>query len=149
MKGQIVSQPQEDGIAIKFDERTAMTTGQITEMYPERRDSGMLTFPCFCTNARFEHGMSGGPILDEHGSVCGVVCSCLPPGDGSPEYTSFGSLLWLALGTSIEVIPREGANPEMMSVYDLIQKGYILTDETIDNIKVVSEANGKKTVYVK
>jgi len=149
MKADIVSQTQENGTVIKYYERTALTTGQITEVYPGRRDCGMLSFPCFCTDARFEHGMSGGPILDEHGSVCGVICSCLPPGDDSPGYTSYGSLLWPTLGTSIEVIPYEGANPEMMSVYDLIHKGYILTDETIANIKVVSEANGKKTVYVK
>jgi Trypsin-like peptidase domain len=124
MRGDILSQTQENGTVLKYDERTALTTGQITEIYPERRDNGMLTFPCFCTNARFEHGMSGGPILNEHGSVCGVICSCLPPGDDSPGYTSYGSLLWLALGTSIEVIPCEGAQPEMMSIYDLIQRGY-------------------------
>jgi len=43
--------------------------------FPERRDSSMLTFPCFEVYAGFAPGMSGGLIIDEDGALYGLVCA--------------------------------------------------------------------------
>lgn len=37
--------------------------GQVGQIFTERRDSSMLTFPCFEVYARFAAGMSGGLTL--------------------------------------------------------------------------------------
>ena len=40
----------------------------------------MLPFPCYHVGARFDAGMSGGPVFDEYGSLCGLVCASLGSG---------------------------------------------------------------------
>lgn len=148
MKGAIGGQVKDGKIVIDHSQDTAFTRGTIIEVFPIRRDSAMLPFPCFHTNARFEHGMSGGPILNERGDVCGVVCSSFPLVEDNPEYISFGSLIWPALGTSIEVAMSEGAQPEMVLVYDLIERGFVLTDESISNVNVELNPSGERTVAI-
>lgn len=37
------------------------STGFVTEVFYEKRDTAMLKFPCYQTNAQFKHSMSGGP----------------------------------------------------------------------------------------
>lgn len=149
MKDKIYGKTQDTQILVDYSQETAFTRGKIVNVLSPKRDDAMLNFPCFHTNARFEHGMSGGPIINERGNVCGVICSSFPLVEDNPEYISYGSLIWPALGTSIEVAPYEGAKTEMMLVYDLVQKGYILADETITNIKVNLHPDGQRTVFIK
>jgi len=52
----------------EFAWRTAISSGTIQEIHPTYRDTAMLSFPCFRTDARFSHGMSGGPVFDEYGT---------------------------------------------------------------------------------
>lgn len=61
---------------IEINDEPSVSVGEIKEVYPERRDSFMLTFPCVRTNARLEGGMSGGPVFNNDGKLIGVVC-CL------------------------------------------------------------------------
>lgn len=49
--------------------------GKVGQIFAERRDSSMLTFPCFEVYARFAQGMSGGLVIDEDGALCGLVCA--------------------------------------------------------------------------
>ncbi len=139
---------QGDKRVINYAQDTALTQGQIIEVHPVRRDNAMLHFPCFHTNARFEHGMSGGPILNIKGDVCGVICSSIPYIDDATDYVSYGSLIWLALGISVEVASHEGAPPEYVLVYDLIQRGSVLSDDTISHVHVVMNGT-ERTVRVR
>jgi hypothetical protein len=43
-------------------------------VFKERRDRGMLNFPCFALNMHAEGGFSGGPVFHE-GRLCGIVSS--------------------------------------------------------------------------
>ena len=72
-----------DKRVINYKQDTAFTRGKIIEVHPVRRDKAKLHFPCFHTNARFERGMSGGPILNEKGNVCGVICSTFVRSQGN------------------------------------------------------------------
>lgn len=138
----------EDGkVVIDYKQDTAFTKGKILDVFPLKRDSAMLPFPCFHTNARFDHGMSGGPIMNSRGDVCGVVCSSFPQIEDNPEYISYGSLIWPALGTQIEVALSQNTQPEMISVYELIQKGFVATDETITTVKIDLNEKGERIVF--
>ena len=103
MKGTIIGKDKDGKILIDYNQDTAFTKGTIVEIFPIKRDSAVLPFPCFHTNARLERGMSGGPIINEDGDVCEVICSSFPLVEKNPEYISYASLIWPALGTSKEI----------------------------------------------
>jgi hypothetical protein len=83
----------------------AATVGEVQEIHPVRRDSVRLAFPCFRVNARFDGGMSGGPLFGDNGRVCGVICSSLPPGDEAEEHCSYAATLWPLMGLPVDVNP--------------------------------------------
>jgi hypothetical protein len=75
------------------------TTGEITQVFPGGRDTfrdeegnftGKLPTGCFETSARFDAGMSGGPVFDENFVVCGVIATGFDFGD-EPVNSSFAS----------------------------------------------------------
>ena len=85
-----------DSGEIRLELHATTTCGMVTRVYPELRDLGMLRFPCFEINAYFIGGMSGGPLFNEAGEICGLICASQ---DGQP--ISYGATLWPAFGTQI------------------------------------------------
>ena len=86
----------------------AATVGEVKLVHAERRDSYRLCFPCFQVNARFDGGMSGGPVLSDRGRLCGIICSNLPPSEPDGEQVSYAATLWplMALEINIDVTGR-------------------------------------------
>jgi hypothetical protein len=82
--------------------RPFTTYATVTQVFEERRDSGLLDFPCFEIDGRIAGGMSGGPVFNERGSLCGINCSSLQGADADLSYTSWIASLWPALGTPVE-----------------------------------------------
>jgi S1-C subfamily serine protease len=72
------------------------TGGVVTAVFPEYRERGMLTFPCFEISAYSIGGMSGGPLFNGAGELCGLICSGR---EGEP--VSYGATLWPSMGTTI------------------------------------------------
>ena len=68
----------------------------MTEVYPESRDSVLLPCPSFEIETYFIGGMSGGPIFNEAGELCGLICFGY---DHAPIAT--GVVLWPMLGIPI------------------------------------------------
>jgi hypothetical protein len=145
MTGSAIRREPGSGPSIEYSQETAHTAGVITEIYPVQRDSGMLKFPSFQTDARFDPGMSGGPVFNESGHVCGVTCSSLPPMQDS-GHVSFASLIWPSLGTSLEIAVGEGSPVQAHLVHDLVLRGFIATDSGISKVRVVRNADGTRTV---
>lgn len=85
---------------IEVNDEPSVSVGEIKEVYPERRDSFMLTFPCVRTNARLEGGMSGGPVFNDEGKLVGVVCAGTDVQEGE-EPISYVALLWPLMSTLI------------------------------------------------
>lgn len=99
-------------------------SGDVQAVHPEYRDRSMLPFPCFQTDARFDPGMSGGPVFDAFGRVCGIVSSNIPPHEESEPHISYVSLIWPALGLQVRrsgpVAPGEAP---AMALKDLAEDG--------------------------
>jgi len=66
--------------------------GAVETVFPIRRDSALVTFPCFQTNARSPSGLSGGPVMDVQGRVIGVLSVGSEVGENTAA-TSYCSLL--------------------------------------------------------
>ena len=69
-------------------------------MFRQGRDRLILPTACFETSARFDPGMSGGPVSDEEGAVCGVIASGVDYDSGDPGFTSY------AFGESVRLPPQ-------------------------------------------
>jgi hypothetical protein len=105
------------------------SVGSVEEVHLAKRDSGMLKFPCFQTSSQFDGGMSGGPVLDEHGKVCGVVCS----GTNGDRSLNYASLFWPWTLMPID-ISAENTHSELVSMKDMDARG-ILTIEGCDRVE--------------
>jgi hypothetical protein len=93
-----------DGVHhIVLNDKPTTSIGEIGEIFPERRDSSMLTFPCFEVYARFAPGMSGGMIIDENGALCGLVCASYDFHDPNAIPLSYAATLWPMLTTVISI----------------------------------------------
>lgn len=132
---------------IEYSQKTAISRGVVREVHPEYRDKGMLSFPCFRTDARFDHGMSGGPVFDESGSVIGVVCSSSDASESS-SFTSYGSLIWPIFGCNIDIAQGVGSPQQKTLLYDLATQGHIQTDDTFDRVHVEIANSGERTVRI-
>lgn len=90
---------------IEVNTNGAATVGEVKEIHPIRRDHIRLKFPCFRVNARFDGGMSGGPVFSDNGKVCGVIVSDLPPSNEAEEHSSYAATLWPLMGIAVDISP--------------------------------------------
>jgi S1-C subfamily serine protease len=96
------------------------SVGTVQEIHYQRRDSSMLNFPCYRTNSRFDPSMSGGPVFNDSGQVCGIVCTGIDLEDDE-GHTSYVAALWPLLGTRITAnrIDRPiGSTWQVLSLYE-------------------------------
>jgi S1-C subfamily serine protease len=77
------------------------SVGIVREIFETRRDSVVLPFPCYQVSARFDSGMSGGPLFDETGAICGLVCASVQGSHEIGEPISYACTLWPLFGTKI------------------------------------------------
>jgi len=133
------STPEERVITV--EQSLHVATGEIVEVFEKRRDAVMLPFAGFHTEAVFESGMSGGPIFNQDGYVCGVISFSLEPNEDYPRYTSYASLtlslypLWISDGeTSI-------------TVYELAKQGLVGTDDHFHRIRYI-EQDGRVGIQI-
>jgi Trypsin-like peptidase domain len=137
-------------IDVKCDRSTS--TGTIKQHYWERRDRGMYDFPCIEVDARFEHGMSGGLVIDEQSHVCGIVCGSLPATLEGEDHVSYISMLWpmMAIPVSARLVPG-GIETARYRLQDLSARG-IFTPNGWDRVLIEDalDAGGPITIrYLK
>lgn len=118
------------------------SVGRVTMVYPRGRDSVIAPFPCFSTNARYDDSMSGGPVINDEGRLCGIICSNLPPSQPGEEHSSLVSLLWPVWGLEVEVHRIGRPGPEKCRMIDL-------KPTTADSIKGFERliVDGQKIAY--
>lgn len=109
-------------IEIKSERSTS--TGTIRQIYWDQRDSGLYSFPCFEVDARFDHGMSGGLVINEESQVCGIVCGSLPPGLNDGSHVSYVTMLWPMMAIPIDARLMPGASGTIRyNLKDLAEQG--------------------------
>jgi hypothetical protein len=128
----------DDGF-VRISQSYHATRGRVEDIHFPQRDQ-RLHFPCFLTNARFDGGMSGGPIISQDGQVCGVICSSMETADTDIGWISYGSLLGPALATTLRNEASDGSVTECF-VWDLVVGGKLFLDATYEQIKVTRGAN--------
>jgi len=119
-------------IEVRWDDHPSTSVGEVESVFEHRRDNSFMNFPCFQTNARFEGGMSGGPIFNDSGKVCGLVCSSLV-GSSLEGFTSYGTVLWPSMSTYVHFTPDGKFSDVPHRLLDLANSGVI---NTTDNEKL-------------
>lgn len=114
---------------IKWHATPASSCGVVRQVHHRRRDSSRLAFPCFMSNARFDGGMSGGPVFNMSGHLCGVICSSLPPGVEEPdaEHASYASILWPSLAIPIDDLYTDSPFTAPYTLFDFASTGRLRT----------------------
>ena len=87
----------ENGLQVELRLNPSTSLGTVTQVFPEKRDSSLLSFPSYEVGAHFVDGMSGGPIFNEAGELCGLICSGY---DDAP--VAYGVVLWPMVGIRID-----------------------------------------------
>jgi hypothetical protein len=68
------------GKRTRMELRPNIYDGQIEEHFPVRRDSSVMTWPCFQTSIHIHGGASGGPVFDAvTGTVFGICTLSMEP----------------------------------------------------------------------
>lgn len=94
-RSRIVTSPNsQGGHHIDLNDEMMASVGIVRERFELRRDRRMLPFPCYRVSSRFDAGMSGGPVFDEFGSLCGIVCSSFDGPESEDEPISYVATLW-------------------------------------------------------
>jgi len=111
-------------LRVEWDDHPSVSVGEVTEVHPVLRDRHLLRFPCFQTNSRFDGGMSGGPIFNDQGQVCGLVCATMV-GDPQAGHTSYGLTLWPAMGMLINIGVDGAVSETPIRVLEIAKAGVI------------------------
>lgn len=88
--------------------------GIVEQVFPRRRDKSMVKFPCFQFDTINQPGMSGGPVVNDDGSIIGIVST------GYDTGPSYAILIAMIAELKIEVAGNNGFGE--ISVAELIQQ---------------------------
>lgn len=129
---QITVQENGNKIEVVWQDDPTTTLGLITGTFnsPAELASIGRTFPCFQTDMQVADGMSGGPVLNSEGMVCGIVSYTrqFQHLDTEGLHESFCATLWPVLGTPIpgsEFASAECPDVKLETVHDLARLGII------------------------
>jgi hypothetical protein len=132
---------------IEYSQELSASTGAIIEHFHTGRDSSMIPFPSFQVNCKFNSGMSGGPVFQEDGIVCGVICSSIDHEDGN-NHISYVSSIWPAMALKVTINYSNGQK-ETLTLLELVKKGIIHTDDAINDLEINSVDNQNTSITIK
>lgn len=95
--------------------------GRIVDHFPIKRDSAVLTWPCFQTSMHLHGGSSGGPVFDSSGAVFGINTTSLQPDTNISYVTKVRDALGLFIG---DLRIGSDTDPGSYSIYELALRGF-------------------------
>jgi S1-C subfamily serine protease len=110
-----------DGPNVHIDPGAHTSVGEVIDVFPGGRDRVLAPFPCFQVDARFDDSMSGGPVFDEHGALCGLISANIPPYEEGEPHASLVSLLWPLAEILVDAPWTERPPGTFYPMYDLLQ----------------------------
>jgi hypothetical protein len=118
------------------------SSGIVKDIHHEARDSHFVNFPSIHTNARFDPGMSGGPIFNESGRLCAIISTGFSPDEVTGQTDSWGALIWPSLNTMLD-IPRAGKESVVnYPFYDLCKDGHV-TAANLNCVELVARTGSQ------
>lgn len=117
--------------------------GTVKAYFPPGFAEGFMKGPCFLVSASVPHGMSGGPVVNEAGAVCGVVSAGAELFMEEPGYLA--TPLYPAILTPIALRAQLGASVRIdatRTLVDLCADGFIHTDGTEDRVHFREDVDG-------
>jgi S1-C subfamily serine protease len=120
-----VSSNNQGGSHVDLNDEPIASVGVVREIFEWRRGA-LLPFPCYQVSARFDAGMSGGPVFEETGALCGIVCSNFAGSHLEGEPISFVTSLWPIFRLTMNFDRGDGWPPGVpYSGIDLARAGLI------------------------
>ncbi len=143
---QVETVSREPNLVLTWGLNPATTQGPVLNVFDVVRDRSLLNFPCFEINARFEGGMSGGPVFNAAGELCGIVCASVAPNEGV-SHIAYAATLWPIFGVVIDVpLPNLIVNGPY-NIADLGRVGYVHLRgwaELVPRITIVRDEAGNE-----
>lgn len=129
---QVEITPDQNGTYhLALHDKPTTSTGVVEEILSSGQPFGKFTFPCYRVAARFDGGMSGGPVFDGEGVLRGIISGTLSSGDGIDLPISYVCMLWPLLRQTLSInrgdkYPRDVQYP----LIHLVRDGQIHTTPT-------------------
>jgi hypothetical protein len=134
---------------VDLQDKLVASIGEVRKVYYARRDSSHLPFPCYQVSARFDRNMSGGPVFDEDGLLCGIVCNGMEDrpaaeavcnvieDEAEAEPVSHAAALWpiFASGSIVEESGRQRSLLELAQARVIHVFARPLLDEFLANLR--------------
>ncbi|WP_232375120.1 S1 family peptidase [Mycolicibacterium mengxianglii] len=115
--------------------------GIVSNIFRNGRDSVSLPTASYETTAAFDPLMSGGPVFQPDGSVCGVIATGMDAGpDGEPAI-SFASAT-----PYIFMLKVAYSKSNTVSIYDLAKQRTVLTDSSFELLRM-TDTDGQLRVF--
>jgi S1-C subfamily serine protease len=120
-----------------------LSIGYVEAVHWPRKKSGLANFPCFDFSASIHGGMSGGPVLDTRGNVCGVISH-----SRSWERSATAAGLALVMGAKISLSKNLDGSERDVKIYELMRSGIIAHDGSFDRIRFEDLPDGEFGVSI-
>lgn len=117
-----------DEFADAYTHNFCAIEGAVSAIFTQRFASGFGGGPCFAFEGEADHGLSGGPVFNSDGYVCGLVSLAATSFFSKP--TTIVSLLYPTLFSQISIVGRMGGIVIRgeQQLLDLIATGRVNTD---------------------
>lgn len=127
-----------------WDTAPMTSTGVVKQVHLQRRDKYSINFPCIETNARFDGGMSGGPVFNAEGQLIAVVTANIPPFEEGQEHISYAALIWPSMLTLVDLPIINPPSSEFYPILELCHRR-IIAAMNYERIGISDSALGPNT----
>jgi len=125
---------------VEYSHKLITTGGEIAEIIESQ---GFRKWSHFRTTAKFESGMSGGPVFMENGSVCGIICSSFSNPQEESEHISYVSDIGPALSFKVNILLEGNTVPQQFTLFELIKMNIISVDDSKNDLEIIFDESGK------